>query len=203
MAKQDNSLKKIQDLLDKIKKGYESLGEKSPFAKDAEKVAESFDSVDKTIQALTGHFQGLNERLKESNASADDLLVTLQNIAKEINPKAVNYTKDFEKGFKKVIEQAKKLSYEEEGFNKLSKKELEKILEKVKIGEKQAKFSAEQLLTSRGISKNIDVSSSHFKKLNEEEKAAVRFLQDQNSNIDSITNKIKRKIELENQSNKV
>jgi hypothetical protein len=200
---QENSLKRIQGLLDQINRSYSSLGERSPFGREAEKVAKGFENTEKTIQALDAALEGVTQRIKESKSSASDLLSTLQSIVKEINPKAVNYTKDFESGFKKIINEAKKLQYEEEGINKLSLKELEALDKKIKMGYSDASISAQRLLAEKGISENIRIGSKEFNKLNEQEQIAIRFLKDQESIIGTINDKIKVRIALEKKSEEI
>jgi len=200
---QEDSLKRIQALLDQISKSYSTLGEKSPFAREAQKVVKGFEDADKAVDALEDSLKSVNDRIRESKSSAGDLLQTLQGIVKEINPKAINYTKDFEGGFKKIVNEAKKLQYEEEGINKLSKKELEQLQQKIKQGEKDAKFAAERLLQEKGITKDVDQRTRAYKSLTDDEKAAIAFLNDENSIVGTINDKIKRKIALEEESNKV
>ena len=197
---QENSLKRIQGLLDQINRSYSSLGEGSPFGKEAEKVTKGFESTEKTIKALDAALEGVTQRIKDSKASASDLLSTLQSIVKEINPKAINYTKDFESGFKKIVSEAKKLQYEEEGINRLSLKELEALDKKVKMGYSDASLSAQRLLSEKGISENIRIGAKEFNKLNEQEQIAIRFLKDQESIVGTINDKIKRRIALEEKS---
>ena len=100
---QENSLKRIQSLLDQINRSYNSLGQGSPFGKEAEKVVKGFENAEKAIEALEEGLSGVTNRIRESRSSANDLLSTLQSIVKEINPKAVNYTKDFDDGHYVVV----------------------------------------------------------------------------------------------------
>jgi hypothetical protein len=200
---QADALKEIQSLLDQINKSYKSLGKDSPFPKDVDKVLKGFNNVDDAVEALKDSLEAVNDRIKASNDSANDLLSTLKNIIKEINPRAVSYTKDFESGFKKVVKEAQKLQYAEEGINKLSKKELEQIKERVRQGQSDIKSAAERLLTENGITKDIDRRTSLYKGLNPDIQAAVNFLKDESSILAIINDKIERQINLEKESNKV
>lgn len=200
---QEDSLKKIQSLLDQIQRSYNTLGEKSPFSRDAEKAAKGYEDAEKAISGLEEALENVTRRISESNSSAKDLLSTLNSIVKEINPKAVNYTKDFEGGFKKIVNEAKKLQYEEEGINKLSKKELETLEKKILINQSDARAAAERLLAEQNIDQKIDKRTTKYKQLSEDTKVAIAFLNDQNSIIKSINDKIQRRIELEKESNKI
>ena len=142
MSKNAKTLKDINDLLAKIEERYNSLGDSNPF----EKSVSSVQNIDKEFDRLKTSLDGLDARLENINQSFGDVFSQIQAIAKEINPKAFDASKQLAKGLKGVLSEAQKLRFEEEGINRLSKKQLEKIKERA-AQEKSASIQAAKDLT--------------------------------------------------------
>ena len=105
----------IQKLLEKLDKAYKQLGDKkNPFANFD---ASNLKDAENTVNQLNDALEGVLTRIENTQSSFTDLSDTLKSVVKEINPKAVNATKDFTTGFKNIIREAKQLQYEEEGIN--------------------------------------------------------------------------------------
>ena len=51
---QESSLKRIQTLLDQINRSYNSLGERSPFGREAQKVVKGFEDAEKDLLISKG-----------------------------------------------------------------------------------------------------------------------------------------------------
>jgi len=191
----------IQKLLDKLDKAYKQLGDKkNPFA--------NFDTsnlkdAENTVNQLNDALEGVLTRIENTQSSFTDLSDTLKAVVKEINPKAVNATKDFTTGFKNIIREAKQLQYEEEGINKLSKKQLETLQERIKKQQFSTKTSAEQILKEAQVDVAIDRRTKAYKTLNEAQKAAVNYLKEEDQTTQTILDKTQQRIEQETRIEKL
>ena len=155
----------IEKLLNRLEKAYKQLGTKNPFRnfdtsniKDAEEI----------ISQLEDALEGVQSRVENTQSSFKDLSSTLKAIVKEIDPKAANATKSFSTGFKNIVKEAKQLQFEEEGINKLSKKQLIAIQDRIKKQQSLTKEAAEQVLQETGINSSIDRRTRAYKDLNED-----------------------------------
>jgi hypothetical protein len=184
----------IEKLLGRIEKAYKALGDRNPF-KDWD--VTNIKNAESTIQQLETALEGVQYRIENTKSSFSDLSSTLKAIVKEIDPKAVNSTKEFSNGFKNIIKEAKNLKYEEEGINKLSKKQLEQHKEKILKYQSETKLAATQILQESGINEKIDRRTSIFKNLTDSQKSAVNFLKDEESSINTIIDKTNIRIKQE------
>ena len=191
----------IKKLLKQLDDAYKKLGtEKNPFANfDISNVKDAVS----TIKQLEAALEGVNTRIQATEASFQDLSDQLKSIVKEIDPKAYNATKEFSNGFKNIVKEAKKLVYEENNISKLDKKQLEQLKEKIKQSKLETKSAAEKLLAEARINKEINQQSEAFEKLTEEQQAAVRFLKDELSSIDTILDKTNQRIKQEERLEKL
>jgi hypothetical protein len=190
----------IEKLLGRIEKAYKALGDRNPF-KDWD--VTNIKNAETTIQQLETALEGVQYRVENTKSSFSDLSTTLKAIVKEIDPKAVSSTKEFSNGFKNIIKEAKNLKYEEEGINKLSKKQLEQHKEKILKYQSETKLAATQILQEAGINEKIDRRTSIFKNLTESQKSAVNFLKDEDSSINTIIDKANIRIKQEERISKL
>jgi hypothetical protein len=191
------TLQDINDLLSKIDKAYKKIGESNPF----DRSVSSVQNIDKEFKKLDSSLDGLNSRIANLNASFGDIQSQLQAIAKEINPKSFDASKQLQKGLKGVVDQAQKLRFEEEGINRLSQKQLEKIKERAEQ-EKSNSIRAAKDLTNysklwKDVNGKVDQSTKAFQALTDEQKTAVAFIEDQSSAMDSIIDKASKRIQQE------
>ena len=197
MSKNAKTLKDINDLLAKIEERYNSLGDSNPF----EKSVSSVQDIDKEFDRLNASLDGLDARLENINQSFGDVFSQIQAIAKEINPKAFDASKQLAKGLKGVLSEAQKLRFEEEGINRLSKKQLEKIKERA-AQEKSAAIQAAKDLTGydnlwKDVNGKVAVHTKQYEGLNDEQKAAIKLIEDQESPLQTIIDKAQKRIEQE------
>jgi hypothetical protein len=190
----------IEKLLDRLDKAYKKLGERNPF--------KNFDTsnlkdAETTISQLEDALEGVVSRIENTQSSFKDLSDTLKSVVKEIDPKAANATKSFAAGFKNIIKEARQLQFEEEGLNKLSKKQLEKVQERIKQQQSLTKEAANQVLQEVGINSNIDRRTKAYKDLNEAQKAAVNYLREEDIQTQAIIDKTQLRIKQEERIEKL
>ena len=187
----------IQKLLDKLDKAYKQLGTKNPFKDwDSSNLKDAGEAAAQLEDAL----EGVQSRVENTSTSFKDLASTLGAIVKEIDPKAANATKSFANGFKNVIKEARTLQYEEEGINKLSKKQLEQVQERIKKQQTLTKAAAEELA---GANANIDRRTTAYKNLSEAEKAAINYLKEEDTQTQALLDKTQQRIDQETRINKL
>jgi hypothetical protein len=197
----------IQKLLQELQQAYDKLGTTNPFANfDTSNIENAQSSAERLEVAL----EGVYGRIESSKSSFKDLNETLKNIAKELNPNVFNATKEIEGGFKKIVKEAQKLYYEEEGISKLSLKQLTSLKEKITQQQLETKISSERLLKEQGFGeenlkniKYITRQSKLYKSLNEEGKVAFEYLKDSNSVVNTILDKTNQRISQERNINKL
>ncbi len=207
MAGEEDKLKKVEDLLKRIQKGYNKLGDTNPFrGMDPKKVSDSEQEISKLENAL----EGVDSKVRKINTTFGDLQNTLKSVVNEINPKALNANKLLEKGMKGLVTQARKLSDEEDGIGDLSKKQLKTILERTKASQKMAQDNAKSLLKERGLlDKNGNIKAAFGDKINklgDEEKdkliTARGIYKDTGNFQQDLIDKIEDRIGLEDEFNK-
>ena len=197
MAKNQKTLKDINDLLAKIEERYNSLGDSNPFAKSVSSVQD----IDKEFAKLNTSLEGLDARLENINQTFGDVFSQIQAIAKEISPKSFDATKDLAKGLKGVLSEAQKLRFEEEGINRLSKKQLEKIKERA-AQEKSAAIQAAKDLTGydnlwKDVNGKVAIHTKQYLALNDEQRAAVKLIEDQADPMQAMIDLAQKRIEQE------
>ena len=187
----------IQKLLDKLDKAYKQLGTKNPFKDwDSSNLKDAGEAAAQLEDAL----EGVQSRVENTSTSFKDLASTLGAIVKEIDPKAANATKSFANGFKNVIKEARTLQYEEEGINKLSKKQLEQVQERIKKQQTLTKAAAEELA---GANANIDRQTTAYKDLIEAKEAAINYLKEEDTQTQALLDKTQQRIDQETRINKL
>jgi hypothetical protein len=194
--------KKVEEQLKRIQKLYTELGEKNPFkGMDSSTIAASVTETKKLADAL----EGAQSRADNLNQTFSDLQSQLQATIREI-AKAPTPIKQMQSGFKGVLNQVKKLTYEEEGIDKLNIKQLENIQKISKARISDASRAATQLLTESGlqgmINSKIDKRTKSYRNLTDAQKSAIGFLNEEDETIKSIDGKITKRIGQEKTLNK-
>ena len=139
--------KKVEEQLKRIQKLYTELGEKNPFkGMDSSTIAASVNETKKLADAL----EGAQSKADNLNQTFSDLQSQLQATIREI-AKAPTATKQMQSGFKAVLNQVKKLTYEEEGLDKLNIKQLQNIQKITQARISDSAAAAKQLLIESGI----------------------------------------------------
>ena len=194
--------KKVEETLKRIQKLYNELGEKNPFrGMDSSKVAASVNETKRLSAAL----DGVQSRVDNLDQTFSDLQSQLQATIKEI-AKAPTPIKQMQSGFKAVLTQVKKLTYEEEGIDKLNIKQLKNI-QKITNARISDSSKAAELVAKEGgfILSNGKLMDSFIlkrKTMTDAQRAAVGFLQEEDETIKSINDKIKKRISQEKNLNK-
>ena len=194
--------KKVEEQLKRIQKLYTELGEKNPFrGADPSKIASSVNETKKLADAL----EGAQSKADNLNQTFSDLQSQLQATIREI-AKAPTPIKQMQSGFKAVLTQVKKLTYEEEGIDKLNIKQLKNIQKitqaRISDSSKAAELIAKEggFLLSNG--KLMDSFILKRKTMTDAQRAAVGFLQGEDKTIQSINDKVKKRIGQEKNLNK-
>lgn len=122
-------LKEALSLLKQLKKGYADLGQKNPFAKDAEnldKVVKRAGSVENALKQWTLALDKVEDNLESVGKSAKGLFQQFNNIVREI--KKGNQNIDIgAKSMGTFQKNAEKLKNDQQGITRLSKTELETL----------------------------------------------------------------------------
>lgn len=207
MAADKKKIQEIADLLDKIQKNYNKLGEKNPFKGiDPNRVKD----VDNEILKLEASLQGVQDRVANLNMSFTDLTDTLKEIVKEINPRMFNATKEMQKGMRGLVNEASKLADEEADINLLSEKQLKTMLERAQRSKKMAQDNAAAILKDLNIkvkAGKIDQAGyDQIKKMSGEEKKraieALKIMKDKGQFQQAVIDGIEKRIKLEEEFNK-
>ena len=194
--------KKVEEQLKRIQKLYTELGEKNPFkGMDSSTIAASVNETKKLADAL----EGAQSKADNLNQTFSDLQSQLQATIREI-AKAPTATKQMQSGFKAVLNQVKKLTYEEEGLDKLNIKQLQNIQKITQARISDSAAAAKQLLIESGImtsqGKYVDSFILKRKTLTDAQNAAIGFLKEEDKTIQSIEDKVKKRINQEKNLNK-
>jgi hypothetical protein len=194
--------KKVEEQLKRIQKLYTELGEKNPFkGMDSSTIAASVNETKKLADAL----EGAQSKADNLNQTFSDLQSQLQATIREI-AKAPTATKQMQSGFKAVLNQVKKLTYEEEGIDKLNIKQLQNIQKITQARISDSAAAAKQLLIESGImtsqGKYVDSFILKRKTLTDAQNAAIGFLKEEDETIKSIGGKITKRIGQEKTLNK-
>jgi len=189
--------KKVEEQLKRIQKLYDELGKKNPYeGMDPSKISSSVKETEKLTEAL----DGVQSRVDNLGQSFSDLQKQLQATIREIG-KAPTPIMQMQSGFKGILTQVKKLTYEEEGIDKLNIKQLKSIHKIAKARISDASRAATQLLTESGlqgmINTKIDKRTKDYKNLSDAQKAAVGFLKEEDETVRSINDKINKRIKFE------
>jgi len=207
MAVDKKKIEQIADLLEKIQKNYDKLGDRNPFrGMDPNTIK----NVDQEIEKLEVALEGVQDRVANLNISFSDLTNILKEIVNEINPKMFNATKEMNKGMKGLVTEANKLANEEADISTLSKKQLETMLERAKKSKLMAQDNAAALLKEMGIrtkaGKVVEKDGLKIGRMNKEErekaKAALDILKDRGQFQQSVIDGIEQRIKLEDKFNK-
>ncbi len=194
--------KKVEEQLKRIQKLYDELGKTNPYkGVDPSKIAASVKETEKLAASL----EGVQSRVENLNQTFSGLQQQLQATIGEI-AKAPTFTKQMQSGFKGVLTQVKKLTYEEEGLDKLNIKQLKNIQKISNQRISDASLAAKSLLKESGImtsqGKYIDSFILKRKTLTDAQNAAIAFLKEEDTTIKSIGDKVTKRIGQEKNLNK-
>ena len=191
------NLDKIKKDLAQVKKLYAQLGKENPFeGMDPKKIAASTKESEKLRVALVG----VTDEIDRANQSFGDLFDQLKATTGELF-KTKSASQELEGAFKGSLKIVKQLSNEEEGLTNLTLKDLKSLQEKQKVRRKDAERAAKSLLTESGlqsmIGQKVDKRTKAYKNLSDEEKTALALLNEEDTTLEDIDNKIKARIEKE------
>jgi len=158
----------IQKLLDELKVAYETLGQINPF--------ENFDTsnitnVNSTIIQLKSNLRDVNNQIQYISSGIGDVVSIFQSTVNEIS-KSNTALNDTKKTFNGLTSLAQQLRNDKEGIKKLNEKELNSIVEKVKIRKQELGDNRIQLEQRKEAlieeNKSNNISSTQKKKNREE-----------------------------------
>ena len=187
----------IEQQLRRIQSLYDKLGESNPFAgvnantilsstKEVAKLQAALDGVQNRVDNLDQTFSSLNKQLT----------ATIQEIKK--GPDA---TKRLADGFKGVLNEVKKLTYEEEGINKLSITQLESIKERALKRASDAKAAAQELANQYKLQRDalptLKEKLEFYNKQTDATKNALIYLRDEDETLKAINDKLNDRIKKE------
>ena len=135
----------IQRILDQLNSTYRQLGESNPFANfDASNIT----NASREAQRLTDALAGAEQRLRAIDNNLDDLVGAFKAITGELSKQnvALNNTNA---SFRGLTSLASKLRDDQVGINKLSRKEIEGIKEKIKSKQKELEDNRDLLKNKR------------------------------------------------------
>ena len=203
MAADKKKIQEIADLLDKIQKNYNKLGEKNPFRGIDPNTVKN---VDQEILRLQDSLQGVQDRVDNLDMSFTDLTDTLKEIVKEINPRMFNATKEMQKGMKGLVNEASKLADEEADISLLSEKQLKTMLERAKKSKQMAQDNAAEILKKAKLMDSegnlLDSFLIKQRSLTEEQKSALKIVKDEGQFQQAVIDGIEKRIKLEEEFNK-
>jgi hypothetical protein len=187
----------IEQQLRRIQSLYDKLGESNPFAGvNANAIASSTKEVAKLQAALDG-VQNRVDNLDQTFSSLNkQLTATIQEIKK--GPDA---TKRLADGFKGVLNEVKKLTYEEEGINKLTIDQLKSIKERALKRASDAKAAAQELANQYKLQRDalptLKEKLEFYNKQTDATKNALIYLRDEDETLKAINDKLNDRIKKE------
>ena len=196
-------LKGTEEQLQRIQRLYDDLGRENPFkGMDAATIAGSTKEVEKLKIAI----KGVEAETEKVNQSFSDLQQQLQATVDEIGGKGPSATKRLEKGFRGVLNEVKKLTYEEEGINNLSIAQLQTLKKKAAQSQSEAKRASQDIVKDLAYqttkSGKINEQVLRRKDLTDAQRSAIAYLNKEDETIDSINKKINERIQFEENVNK-
>ena len=194
--------KKVEEQLKRIQKLYDELGKTNPYrGVDPSKIASSVKEMNKMKAVLDGVQSRVDNLDQTFTSLQQQLQATIREIAKAPTP-----IKQMQSGFKGVLTQVKKLSYEEEGIDRLNIKQLKNIQKISKQRIFDASVAAKQVTEEYHAQQNLLTTNKqrldYYKSQSDAVKAALAFLQEEDETVRSINDKIKKRIEFEENVNK-
>jgi DNA repair exonuclease SbcCD ATPase subunit len=194
--------KEIQKQLERIQKLYDQLGKSNPFAgADAEAISKSTQEVEKLGDAL----EGVENRVSNLDQTFSNLQTQLRNTVNEIK-KGPDATSRLAKGFRGVLNEVKKLTYEEEGLDKLSIDQLKTLKKKASQRQSDASAAAKELTDQFRIeAKSLGTAKekrAFYNKQTDAVKAALAFQRNEDETLQTINDKINKRIKFEEEVNK-
>lgn len=194
--------KEIQQQLERIQKLYDQLGKSNPFAgADAEAISKSTKEVEKLGDAL----EGVENRVANLDQTFSNLQTQLRNTVNEIK-KGPDATSRLAKGFRGVLNEVKKLTYEEEGLDKLNIDQLQTLKKKASQRQSDASAAAKELTDQFRIeAKSLGTAKekrAFYNKQTDAVKAALAFQRNEDETLQTINDKINKRIKFEEEVNK-
>jgi hypothetical protein len=187
----------IEQQLRRIQSLYDKLGESNPFAGvDANAIASSTKEVGKLQAAL----DGVQNRVDNLDQTFSSLTKQLTSTIQEIK-KGPDATKRLADGFKGVLSEVKKLTYEEEGINRLSIDQLKSIKERALKRSSDAKAAAQELANQYKLQRDalptLKEKLEFYNKQTDATKNALIYLRDEDETLKAINDKLNDRIKKE------
>jgi hypothetical protein len=191
----------IERQLRQIQSLYDKLGESNPFrGVDANAISSSTQEVAKLQAALDGVQNRVNNLDQSFSSLNKQLSATIQEIKK--GPDA---TKRLASGFKGVLDEVKKLAYEEEGINRLNINQLKSLKERAQKRASDAKLAAQELAneykSQRDALPTLKAKLEFYNQSSDAVKNALIYLRDEDETLQTINDKIDARIKKEKQIN--
>jgi len=119
----------IQKLLKELQSAYDRLGQTNPFANFD---TSNIQNVTTTTRQLEASLKGVERQIQDISEGIGDVVSIFQSTVNEIS-KSNTALNDTKKTFNSLTSLAQQLRNDKEGIKKLNEKELNSIIEKVKI----------------------------------------------------------------------
>ena len=161
----------IQKLLNELQSAYDRLGKTNPF-KDFD--TSNIQNAEATARQLEASLKGVERQIQDISSGIGDVVSIFQSTVNEIS-KSNTALNDTKKTFNGLISLAQQLRNDREGIKKLNEKELNSIVEKVKIRKQELRDNKTQLeqrkeaLIEENKSLGVDRTSLTQKRKNREE----------------------------------
>jgi hypothetical protein len=145
------------------------------------------------------------KQVREEQARLEDGFGGIADAVKGILTDLTNYKTPLNlatSAFKQIEESAKKLKFDQQGFNDLSKKELENEVKKQKLAQQTIREQALELAQQKGI---VDISKTNLKfrqDLSDAERSILEGLKEGFPIFDEINDKLDKRLEKEKEIQK-
>jgi hypothetical protein len=186
--------KKVEEQLKRINKLYEQLGKSNPYAgMDSSKISSSIKEVEKLENAL----EGVESRSENLQQTFSDLQSQLRASVDEIK-KGPDATKRLATGFRGVLAEVKKLTYEEEGFDKLNLNQLTSLKKRASLRANDAKKAAQDVAREGGLllsnGEVMDSLLTSKRDLTDAQSSAIAYLRGEDETLQTINDKVDQRI---------
>jgi hypothetical protein len=166
----------IQKLLNDLQSAYNKLGQTNPFANFD---TSNIQNAETTARQLEASLKGVERQIRDISSGIGDVVSIFQSTVNEIS-KSNTALNDTKKTFNGLTSLAQQLRNDQEGIKKLNEKELNSIVDKVKIRKQELGDNRIQLKQRASIleeeNRSLGTSKSEQKQLekNKEELGRIK-----------------------------
>lgn len=191
--------REINDLLQKLQGAYDQLGKTNPFANfDTSKI----ENAEETAQQLQAALSGVKSEINEITSDLDGVVSSFARTVDEIKNQnsALGSSTKAMKGMQSI---AQKLSYDYAGISELSEKELKSLQTQYGQRKKDLELSQESLRAEINKLQTEEASQTEIDKRVMALQAVNNELEQEDSNLAFIDQKLKARIKQEEKINEL